>query len=46
MKHFKQIQNIKEATEDEIMQVPGMTRKAAKEIYSFFHLSQEENVIN
>ena len=46
MKHFKQIQNIKEATEDEIMQVPGMTRKAAKEIYSFFHLSKEENVIN
>ena len=46
MKHFKQIQNIKDATEDEIMQVPGMTRKAAKEIYSFFHLSQEENVIN
>lgn len=28
------MRNIKEATEDEIMQVPGMTRKATKEIYS------------
>lgn len=30
MKHFKQIQNIKEATEDEIMQVPGNDKESSK----------------
>ncbi len=37
MKHFKDIQKIKEASVEELCQAEGITKKAALEIYAFFH---------
>ena len=34
--HFETIQNIKKATIDELMQVPGISENIAKSIYNFF----------
>ena len=34
--HFENIQNIKNATIDELMQVPGISENIAKSIYNFF----------
>ena len=37
MKHFKDISNIRNATEEELMQAEGITKNVAAEIYAFFH---------
>ncbi|SDB29867.1 excinuclease ABC subunit UvrC [Eubacterium oxidoreducens] len=37
MKHYRGIEQIKNATEEELMQVPGMNRQAAGSVYRFFH---------
>ena len=37
MRHFKEIQKIKEASVEELTQVDSITEKVAEEIYRFFH---------
>ena len=37
MKTFKSIENIREATVEELQNVPAITEKTAKNIYEFFH---------
>lgn len=37
MKHFANIDEIKNATVDELKLLPAMNEKSAKEVYSFFH---------
>ncbi len=37
MKHFKDVENIKKATVDELAELPGIPESVAKTIYSFFH---------
>ena len=37
MKYFKSIEAVREADVEELSQVPGMNRKAAESVYSFFH---------
>ena len=37
MKHFASIEEIKNATVDELKNIPSMNEKSAKEVYSFFH---------
>lgn len=37
MRHFKDIQKIKEASLEELTQVDSITEKVAEEIYRFFH---------
>lgn len=39
MRHFKDIQRIKEASVEELTQVDSITEKVAEEIYGFFHES-------
>lgn len=40
MKYFKSLEAIQAAGIEEIMKVPAMNRKAAEEVYGFFHKSQ------
>lgn len=40
MQHFKEIDKIKNATPEELLQVGGITPKVAEEVYSFFHGEQ------
>jgi excinuclease ABC subunit C len=37
MKHFKSIEEIKNAGVDELKEIPSMNEKAALEVYKFFH---------
>ncbi len=37
IKYFKSIENLKEATVEEIVKVPSMNEKVAKAVYEFFH---------
>ena len=37
MKYYKDIGRIREASEEELAQVPGITKNVAHEIYVFFH---------
>lgn len=37
MKHYSSIEEIKNATIDELKALPSMNEKSAKEVYSFFH---------
>jgi len=37
MRHFKTIDDIKSATEEELAKTPSMNTKAAKQVYDFFH---------
>ena len=37
MKYFASIEEIKNATVDELKNIPSMNEKSAKEVYSFFH---------
>ena len=39
MKTFSNISDIKDATVEELAQIPNIPRKVAEEIYSFFHSS-------
>ena len=40
MRHFKSIEEIKEATVEQLIEVPEMNEKAANEIYQFFRKQQ------
>ena len=40
MKYFKNIGEIREATQEELLKVPGMNRSTAEKIYCFFHSSK------
>ena len=42
MKHFGSIEEIKNADVETLMNVPGIPRNIAEEIYSFFHSSVVE----
>ena len=45
MKHFKDIDNIKNASLEELMSVDGMNKRAASAVYEFFSKAkQEQNV--
>ncbi len=37
MRHFKSLEAIQAASEEELSQVPGMNRQAAASVYAFFH---------
>ncbi len=37
MKYFKGIEEVKEASIEELMQVPSMNQKSAEQVYRFFH---------
>ena len=37
IKHFKSLEAVKEASVDDILQVPAMNAKAAQAVYAFFH---------
>ena len=37
IKHFKSIENLKEATVEELVKVPSMNEKVARAVYEFFH---------
>ena len=37
MKHFSNIEELKNATVEELKNIPSMNEKSAKEVYSFFH---------
>jgi excinuclease ABC subunit C len=41
MKHFKGLENIKEASCEELEQVPSMNAKSARQVYEFFHGEEE-----
>jgi len=43
LRHFGSIKAIREADEDALSAVKGMTRPAAKTVYAFFHPNDEEN---
>ena len=42
-KHFKQIEEIKQASIDELTAVNKMDRKTAKNIYEYFRKQDEKN---
>lgn len=37
MKHYQNLEEIKEATEEELAKVPGMNKAAARSVYGYFH---------
>lgn len=37
MKHYQSLEAVREAEIEELMKVPAMNRRAAEEVYSFFH---------
>jgi excinuclease ABC subunit C len=37
MKHFQSLENIQAAEVEDIMKVPAMNRRAAEQVYEFFH---------
>ena len=41
MKHFKEIENIKNASLEELMSVEGMNKKAATAVCDFFKIKKE-----
>ena len=42
MQHFKEIEKIKNATMEELLEVKGITPQVAKEIYHFFHEEEQK----
>ena len=44
MKHFKDIENIRNATVEELMKVEGMNKKAAIAVNEFFIKAKQQNV--
>ncbi len=45
MKHFKDVENIRNATVDELAALDGMPRSVAVSIYEFFHRQGEEGYV-
>jgi excinuclease ABC subunit C len=43
MKYYKDIGRIREASEDELVEVPGITKKVARQIRLYFHPGEGEN---
>ena len=41
MKHFKEIENIKNASFEELMSVEGMNKKSATAVCNFFQIKKE-----
>ena len=41
MRHFKSLEEIKNATVEELMELPEMNGKIAQEIYLFFHKKED-----
>ncbi len=41
MRHLKSLDAVKEATVEELAEVPGMNRRAAESVYQFFHGEQQ-----
>ena len=37
MRHFQSLDEIKNATEEQLMELPSMNEKAARNVYNFFH---------
>ena len=37
MKNFRSLDEIREASEEQLAEIPGMNRKAAESVYRFFH---------
>ncbi len=42
MKHFKEIENIKKASIEELAQAAGMDKKSAAAVYAYFHAAEEK----
>ena len=42
MRHFKSIEEIKAAEIEELAALPEINRRAAEDIYLFFHKTQEQ----
>lgn len=45
MRHFKSLDAVKAATEEELSQIPGMNRLAAESVYRFFHGQQQAGAV-
>lgn len=45
MRHFKSLDAVKAATEEELSQIPGMNRLAAESVYQFFHGQQQAGAV-
>lgn len=45
LQHFKNIDEIKKATREDLLQVDTITRTVARNIYKFFHPETEEDII-
>lgn len=43
MRHFKSLDEIKQATLEELQELPELNKKAAEEIYTFFRKKEREN---
>lgn len=44
MRHFKSLEDVKNATQEELLEIPEMNRKAAEEIYSFFQKKRDSGL--
>lgn len=43
MRHFKSLEEVKQASVEELQQLPELNRRAAEEIYAFFRKKEDEN---
>ncbi len=43
MKHFQSLENIRNASVEELAQIDGMNQKAAEAVYAFFHVKDKQN---
>lgn len=46
MKHYKSLENIQQASKEELRQVPSMNERAAAQVYEFFHSSDKREEKN
>lgn len=44
MRHFKDIETVREAGVEELEQAPGMNRSSARAVYDFFHKDREQHI--
>ncbi len=43
MKQYRSLENIQQATQEELRQVPSMNERAAAQVYEFFHSGGKKN---
>ena len=43
MKHLKSLDAVKSASVEELMEVPGMNRTSAENVYRFFRKNKDDN---